>query len=270
MIGSAIINIFDSDSAQNKWRQRALVSVGEQSTFSTLGICSYSIFFRSTSYFTKLDVHVLARLLARRLPYHRRRLRTQSLWCRWCNETGRTRPRPGWNDFTRECAVNRIRDPSLKISQPCFAGNPMLDCIWFRHVFWIGLPGQLPGTLSRRLSANRRTSLLQTFRRAVCGNRTAREREALTRFDVKTVYCVRTDRRRIPYQCHWAGGSRGAARCASCARTNITQVAPRVIAMLVAVVPHNPDRVVADRHYSSCFHGMKRSQILQFKQSRLG
>jgi hypothetical protein len=248
MIGSAIINIFDSDSAQNKWRQRALVSVGEQSTFSTLGICSYSIFFRSTSYFTKLDVHVLARLLARRLPYHRRRLRTQSLWCRWC----------------------RIRDPSLKISQPCFAGNPMLGCIWFRHVFWIGLPGQLPGTLSRRLSANRRTSLLQTFRRAVCGNRTAREREALTRFDVKTVYCVRTDRRRIPYQCHWAGGSRGAARCASCARTNITQVAPRVIAMLVAVVPHNPDRVVADRHYSSCFHGMKRSQILQFKQSRLG
>ncbi len=40
--------------------------------------------------------------------------------------------------------------------------------------------------------------------------------------------------------------------------------------MLVAVVPHNPYRVLADRHYSSCFHGTKRSQILQFKQSSLG
>jgi hypothetical protein len=40
--------------------------------------------------------------------------------------------------------------------------------------------------------------------------------------------------------------------------------------MLVAVVPQNPYRVVADPHYPSCFHGMKRSQILQFKQSALG
>jgi hypothetical protein len=40
--------------------------------------------------------------------------------------------------------------------------------------------------------------------------------------------------------------------------------------MLVAVVPQNPYRILADPHYPSCFHGMKRSQIFQFKQSPLG